>query len=451
MSLFLARNPASAVNLRHTRMPVLLLLGALAGWAMGCSDNSAVPEPVVSVETATAKLQPMVETVTAEGVLYPIHQASLSPKVTAPVRNFFVNRGDRVHKGQLLAQLENRDLAAAVVSAEGNYDQAKATYATATGSVLPETVQKAQLDLKDAEATLKVQEQLYAAEENLYRQGAIARRQLDQTDVALTTARSAYETAQKHMENLQRSGATEQQQAAKGQLEIAQGQYQAATAQLQYAELRSPIDGVIADRAVYPGDMAPAGTPLLVVMDTSSVVARVHIPQEQAAQLKLGDLATLQAPGLPESAPGKVTVISPALDPNSTTVEIWVEAHNPDGKLQPGTSVQVSVAARHIPQALVIPAGALLTDQDGESVMVAAPDGRAYSHKVTTGIHQGGLVQVLSGLKPGDQVIVGGAYGLPNKTKIKIRPATADQAGLSPSLGLSAKPLLPAAGEVRPL
>ncbi|MGC1782444.1 MAG: efflux RND transporter periplasmic adaptor subunit [Acidobacteriaceae bacterium] len=403
------------------------LASVLAIAACGCSSGNTLPPPeaVVPVETAPARIQSIANVITGEGVLYPIHQASISPKITAPVSRFYVQRGDRVHAGQLLAVLENHDLAAAVVSAEGSYDQAKATYASTTTSTLPEEIQTAKLVLKNAKTNLEAQQQLATSEQKLFREGAIARRQLDATEVALTAAQSAYQTAKKHLSNLEASGAAQQQKAAKGQLEAANGQYQAATAQLAYTQIRSPIAGAIAERAVYPGDIAPAGTPLLIVMDTSKVVVRLHIPQSQAAQLKLGDAATLQVPGFTRSFPAKLTVISPALDPNSTTIEIWIEADNPKGELKPGTSVQVSIVAQTVPNALVVPDHAILTAPDGATtVMIVKSDGRAYSRAVKTGIQQGSLIQILSGLTAGEQVIVNGAYGLPDKTKVKATPAT---------------------------
>ncbi|MGI8772874.1 MAG: efflux RND transporter periplasmic adaptor subunit [Acidobacteriaceae bacterium] len=395
------------------------------GFAAGCAgDTAPPPEPVVAVETATVKTAAITQVIHAEGVLFPIHQASLSPKITAPVRTFYVNRGDRVHRGQLLAVLDNRDLAAAVISAEGSYDQAKATYASTTSSTLPEEIQKAELDVRDARAALDAQQKVYDSERKLYEQGALARKQLDQTEVALTAARSASQTAEKRLQNLQASGASQQRQAAKGQLESSHGQYLAATAQLQYTQMRSPIDGAIADRAVYPGDIAPAGTPLLVVMDTTRVVVRLHIPQAEAVQLKLGDKAELQVPGLTNTFPCTVTVLSPALDPSSTTVEVWVEADNPQNQLKPGATVEVSINARRIPDAIVIPASAVLTGDAGKpSVMLVKSDGRAYSQEIATGIREGQSVQVLSGLKPGETVIATGAYGLPDKTKVKATPA----------------------------
>jgi multidrug resistance efflux pump len=121
---------------------------------------------------------------------------------------------------------------------------------------------------------------------------------------------------------------------AKGQLQSAKGKYLGAAAQLSYSEIRSPINGVVADRPLYLGGMAAAGTPLLTVMDTSSVIARAHISQDQAALLKIGDKATIAlrggSPGAAapdtqseqdEPIDAKVTIVSPALDQNSTTVE----------------------------------------------------------------------------------------------------------------------------------
>ncbi len=183
-------------------LPALVL-----GVVLGCSETPPpTVEPVVTVQVTPARMQTITQAVTTSGVLFPIHQASLSPKITAPVRTFYANRGDRVHRGQLLAVLDNRDLAAAVVSAEGSYDQAKATYASTTISTLPELIQTASLSVRDTKANLDAQQQLYGSQSRLYQEGAIARKQLDATQVALTAARSAYESAEKHLANLQATG-----------------------------------------------------------------------------------------------------------------------------------------------------------------------------------------------------------------------------------------------------
>jgi RND family efflux transporter MFP subunit len=163
-------------------------------------------------------------------------------------------------------------------------------------------------------------------------------------------------------------------------------------------------------------------------MDTSSVVARAHIPQEQAALLKVGDKATVViagGSGEDDAIEGKVTVVSPALDPNSTTVEVWVQAKNPKGRLRPGTTVRISMLARSVPNSVVIPALAVLTAPDGSSyVMLAGSDDKAHQKTVKTGIRQGEQVQILDGLVEGDRVVASGAYGLPDNTKIRVEAAT---------------------------
>jgi RND family efflux transporter MFP subunit len=166
--------------------------------------------------------------------------------------------------------------------------------------------------------------------------------------------------------------------------------------------------------------MAAAGTPLITVVDTSRVVARAHIPQDQAAQLKVGDPAKIEA-GSGVTAQGKVTVVSPALDPNSTTVEVWVEAANPKGALRSGSSVQVSIQAATITDAIVIPASALLPSESGASaVMVVSADSRAHRKEVHVGVRQGNEAQILSGITAGDKVVSEGAYGLPDNTQVQI-------------------------------
>ncbi|PYX95095.1 MAG: efflux RND transporter periplasmic adaptor subunit, partial [Acidobacteria bacterium] len=369
----------------------LLLLAVSAG--CGCSKEKK-EEPTVAVQVAPVEKTTVQRTVSAEAILFPLQQSALVPKISAPVKAFYVKRGARVRKGQLLAVLENRDLSAAAVENKGAYEQAEAAYTTTTAATLPEEIQKAKADLESATKALEAQQKIYTSREELFKQGALPRKELDQSAVDLTNARNQYELAQRHWNSLLAVGNQQEIKSATGQLTAAKGKYEGATAQLSYSEIRSPIDGVVTDRPLYPGEMAAAGTPLITLMDTSQVVARSHIPQDQAELLKVGDPATITVPGEDKVMDGKVTVVSPALDPNSTTVEVWVQAKNPGQRLKPGTSVQVSMLAQTVPDALVVPASAVLTASDGgTTVMVVNPDGRAHQQAVKTGVKQGDEVQ----------------------------------------------------------
>jgi len=428
------------------RSRALLLLASIIpvlACALACSKDKQ-EEPTVTVQVVPVKRTTIEQTVTSEAILYPLAQSAIVPKISAPVKAFYVNRGSKVHAGQLLAKLESRDLAAAAQDNRGAYDQAQANYAIATASTLPEEIQKAQGDTQAAKLALEAEQKLYDSRQDLYKQGALPRKDLDQAAVTLAQAKSQYEIAQHHLDALMAGGKQQELKSAAGGLESAKGKYLGAEAQLNYAEIRSPINGVVTDRPLYPGEMASAGTPLLTVMDTSSVVARAHIPQEQAALLKLGDKATITVAGGvtgdDEPIEGKVTVVSPALDPNSTTVEVWVQAKNPKGRLRPGTSAQISMLARSVPNSLVIPDAAVLTAPDGSNyVMLAGTDNKAHQKAVKTGIRQGDQVQILDGLAEGERVVASGAYGLPDNTKIRVEAAQnsgkleSDTAGQAPA------------------
>jgi len=132
-------------------------------------------------------------------------------------------------------------------------------------------------------------------------------------------------------------------------------------------------------------------------------------------------------PGLDEPVEGKITVVSPALDPNSTTVEVWLEAKNPKLQLKPGTSAQISLTAKTVKDALVVPAAAVITAADGSpAVMIAGSDGKAHQKTVKLGIRQDDDVQILEGVTEADKVVSSGAYGLPDNTKIKIEAPPAE-------------------------
>jgi RND family efflux transporter MFP subunit len=194
--------------------------------------------------------------------------------------------------------------------------------------------------------------------------------------------------------------------------------------------VRSPIAGFITDRPLYPGEMASTATPLLTVMDISQVIAKAHIPQSDALQLHKGDAASISLAGLEKPINGKVSLISPALDPNSTTVEVWVQAPNANQQLRPGTTAQIAITAQTIKDALVVPSAALLNVKgDAAQVMVVDSQSQASSRDVKIGIQSGQQAQIVSGLKPGEMVVTEGAYGLPDKTKVKIEKPQTESAG----------------------
>jgi multidrug efflux pump subunit AcrA (membrane-fusion protein) len=329
-----------------------------------------------------------------------------------------------VKKGQPLAQLENADLTGAALQSKGNFEQAEANYKTTTGASVPQQIQKAELDAAAAKAAFDAQQKVYDSRKELFDQGAIPRRDLDTAEVAMIQARSQNEQAQKQLADLQHLGKEQALKAASGQLSAAKGTYENAQALLSYSVIHSPIDGVVTDRPLYQGELATANQPILTVMNTSKLIAKAHVPQSEAVLLKVGDRAELNVPGLEEPIPGRVMLVSPALDPGSTTIEIWVEALKTNPALKPGMNVQIEAIAKSVKDALTVPAGAVFKSPEaGDYVIIAGKDQKAHLAKVKIGIRNKELAEIESGIKENDPVITAGGYALPDGTKIKVEAA----------------------------
>lgn len=401
---------------------------ALAAIALssGCKKE-APPDTVVTVQAEHPEHGAISEHIAASAVLAPIAQAAIVPRISAPVKKFYVKRGERVKAGQLLVTLDNSDLEAAALDSKGSYEAAQAAYATATKAQVPEDTLKAESDLAQAKANLDLNQSIVNSRKQLFAQGAIPGRDLDTAQAALVQAQAAYDAAQKHLDAVKSVTREAALKTAQGELTSAQGKYQGAEAQVGFSEIRSPIDGFVTDRPLFTGETAPAGTALITVMETQTLLAKLHLAQNEAQQLKVGGAAEVTVPGIAEPVPATVSMISPALDPGSATVEVWLRIDNKAGALKAGTPVRCSIVGRTVNDAVKIPLSAVLTADDGsKTVMVIGADGSAQPKKVSLGINDGEDVQVLSGLSPSDQVITTGSYGLDPGTKVKVGPAESD-------------------------
>jgi multidrug efflux pump subunit AcrA (membrane-fusion protein) len=396
----------------------LLLAGCgKGGAAKEAAGEQEAPTPV-TVETAVRGAIDHV--VIADAVLYPINQANVTPKISAPVKRILVNRGDHVRVGQLLAELESGDLAASAEESKHQYEQAQSAYQTLTGATVGEDRSKAESDVRSAQQTLDAAKKLYDNRVELQRQGALAQKLVDDARVALSQAQSQFDVAQHHLQALNQVSQREAIAGGQAQVAAAKAHYDSAAVQVSYGQIRSPISGVIADRSIYAGEIAASGTPLVSIVDISQLVARTNVPVKEATAIAVGRPARITGPD--GDLAGKVTVVSPSVDPNTTTVEVWVQVPNPGEKLKPGGTVRVSIIAETIQNTIVVPTTALLnSDEGGQKVMVITNDSVAHERRIVAGVRQGMRVQILTGLQEGDQVVTSGGLGLEDKAKVAIQ------------------------------
>jgi HlyD family secretion protein len=417
------------------RAPIAIVVAVCAAASFGCRHKAEEDAgPVVTVDVAPVLLSQIHRTIRAEGVIYPRQQAAIVPKVAAPIKKAYVQRGARVHAGQLLVELENRDLAGASAESRASFDQAQATFETAARATVPQEVQKAELETRAAKDALDAQQAIYDNRQRLLQEGAIAEKEVNDARAGLSQARTQYETSRRRLEDLQGFARDQELKAAAAQRDAAHARFQSAEAQLSYSRITSPIDGVVTDLPLYAGEMPPSGQPLVTVMDLSQVIARTHVAQSEAAELKVGDEANLIGPG-GAPIPGKVTQVSPALDAANTTVEVWVQADNRDGALRPGTSLRVEMIAKTVANALVVPQAAVLTSPSGATfAIVIDKDDKPHRRRIAVGIRDAGKVQVTDGLESGQRVATTGAFELfklepeaLSRVKVQIAPAKEDE------------------------
>lgn len=419
-------------DLTPTLRNLLLFTAACTLAVSGCSKKddeekkAEAPAPVQVTAVTQDTIRRMVE---ADGVLYPQDQASIMPKISAPVQKFLVNRGDHVKANQLVAVLENRDLSASVAESRGLLQQAESNLRSTSDASIPEQVIKAQTDVQADQQALDAAQRVLDSRKKLLEQGAIARKLVDDAEVSYAQSKGQLEAAKEHLKSLQSVGKEELVKSAQAQVEAARGHLQSAEAQVSYSEVRSPISGVIADRPLYAGEMASAGQPLVTVMDISRVIARVNVPQAQAGALKLGQTATITQTGSENKLEGKVTVVSPATDPNTTTIQVWITAANPGERFKPGAGVHASILTDTIRNASIVPASAILPGEEGgTAVLTVGSDSVAHLRPVEVGVRYGDKVQIVTGVNPGDEVVTVGGLGVDDKAKVKIVGAAEEQA-----------------------
>ena len=402
------------LKIQFAALPLLFL----AACSKPQPEAEKPPAPVQVTAVSQATIQRIVN---GDGALFPFDQANVMPKISAPVQRFYVNRGDHVREGQLLAVLENRDLVAATVESKGAVEQAESNLRATQNATVPESVVKAQLDVDSAREVRDNAKKVLDSRQQLFKQGALAGRQVDESQAAYAQANSQLKAAEEHLKVLQSVSKEEQIKGATAQVQSARAHLDSQETQVAYSRILSPISGIVSDRPLNAGEMANPGSPIITVVNISRVIARIEVPQAAVASIKIGQTASLTQPDSKDEVQGKVTVVSPAADPSTTTVQVWIQVDNPEERLKPGSAVHAAIATEVFKAATVVPIAAILPGEEGgTAVLAVSSDSVAHKRKVELGVREGNQVQILSGVNPGEEVVVVGGMGLDDKAKVKI-------------------------------
>jgi RND family efflux transporter MFP subunit len=348
------------------------------------AEANVQQESLPEVSVVAAKRGSLMGNLVLPGNIQAVTEAPILARAEGFIQRRYVDIGDKVNAGQLLADIQAPELDQQVVQARA-------------------AVQQTQADLERATAALeqgKANEQLAKVTasrwDNLSKKGVVSRQENDQYQ-AQYLAQSA------NVRALDRAVA-----AAKGNVAASQANV-ARLGELQsYLQVRAPFAGVITLRNIDVGALVNTGSTLLFrIAQTNPLRTYVNVPQVDAPEVRVGQTATLSTADLPDRKfNGVVTRTANALDPASRTLLVEIQVPNPDGKLMPGTYSQVDLNLPRKDPPLLIPSDTLVVRPAGTQVALVNADSKVHFQPITVGRDLGDRIEVLSGLKAGQRVIV---------------------------------------------
>ncbi len=317
------------------------------------------------VAVATAHQQDMIRTAQAQGALFPKEKAVLAAEVEGALAQVFADMGDRVTQGQVLARLDPREFQLRLDSAQAQLEQAQARATNAQAN--------------------------YERMKELNRQHLVSAQQFDQSSSEMRVAEADADASAKMLG--------------------------IARKKLDDTYIRAPFAGSVQKRMVSLGEHVGLGMPLYELIATDPIKLRAPIPERFVPMAKVGLPIDLTIDARPDQTfHGAVTRIAPALDENSRTLLIEAEVPNPDGILKPGYFAHVTMNLGH-DRALFIPNAAILRYAGVARVFVFS-DGAVRSREVSTGTLEGDQIEIISGLKPGEKVVVSDVDRLADGTAV---------------------------------
>lgn len=379
---------------------VLIFVGALTAFTRG--GTKIDPSKLAKVEKGD-----LAKSVVATGKVTPITKVEVKSKASGIVKKLYVDYGDRVKKGQLLAQLDKDEIQAqvdqsraALQSSEANLSSSQADY------------ERAKVDAEGPDVPLLKRQ--YDRSVEMAKDGVVSAQALDDADRNYKMALNKQNVAKAQVQVLKAKIAQAQADVVHNRANLAQ-----LEEQLSYTDIISPIDGIVLSRDVEMGDavssilvLGSSATLVMTLGDTSEVYVKGKVDESDIGKVYLGQPARIKVESFKDKTfYGKVTKISPmgVEKDNVTTFEVRVSINNPGGELKAEMTANAEIILDEHKNVLQIPEGAIIYDKD-KKASVDIPDSKAKDGMkkiaINIGISNGAKTEVLSGLKEGDQVVL---------------------------------------------
>jgi len=337
-------------------------------------------------------------------------EVRVGARISGKVQRLYANIGDRVAKGQVVAELEKADLEALVSQREAELDLARAGLA-AVDSLLPKEIEKAKLEVTESEATYKLAESVLGRTRQLYQKNAVSQDELDQAEERHSVSKVRVASARKALELAETRYAEDSRQ-ARAEVARAASALENARVQLSYATISAPIDGVIASVSTEEGETVAAGmqAPTFVtIIDLERLQVDAYVDEVDVGKVKVGQRAAFTVDAFPATEfEGKVSAIYPkaVIQDNVVNYDVVIDIETPyHGLLRPEMTASVTIFLEKREGVLAIPAKAVQRER-GRTVVYVDADGRAEPREIKAGWRDGQWIEVASGLQEGETVFL---------------------------------------------
>ena len=382
------------VDLRLRGILILLAAALAAGAcqqpAQGKTDGSSVA--ATNVQVAPAREARLDRTINVSGALAAEEQSVLSMKVPGRLAALHVDLGSAVSAGQPLAGIEPTDFNLRVAQADAALKQARARLGLADGDDDRIETEKTGI-VRQAKAVLDEAELTQKRIRTFVERGLSSRAEQDSAEAAYKVAEGRYQDAIEEVRNRQALVAQR-----RSELELAREQLNATV-------LRAPFDGRILDRTAALGQYVPAGTPIMTIVRVDPLRLRVDVPEREAGSVRLTQEVRVTVEGDPGVYTGRIARLSPAISADNRTLLVEAEIRNNPARLRPGAFVRASIVVESGRTALLVPTSSIVSFAGVDKVFTIEK-GQATERRVQLGRADGDSVEIVKGVRAGEQVIV---------------------------------------------
>lgn len=349
--------------------------------------------PSRNVRLTRAETGKLPRTVGVSGTLAADEQAELGFKVAGRIGTIAVDLGRAVSRGQVIARLVPTDFQLKVSQAQNALEQARAQLGLPLGGP-DRVVDPAETSVvKQAAATLKAARLTRERMARLFSDQLIPQSDLDAAEAALGVAEGRYQAS------------IEDARTRQALLEQRRSELEIARRALADSVLTAPFDGRIRERRLSIGDYVSPGDPVVVLVQVHPLRLRLAVPEREATGIRVGQPVRLSVEGTPGDHTGRIARVSPAISEENRTLLVEAEVPNQDGSLRPGSFARAEIVVEADEPAVLVPASAIVTFA-GIDKVIGVEDGKAAEKKVKLGRRAGDQVEILDGVRPGDEVVV---------------------------------------------